>query len=118
MKTPRPSPDSSVPTPVPPAVVPAGAGHASIAPARSKPAAPDAHRDRIAARAHALWEEEGRPDGHDLRHWFAAEQELRGGDEPADEPGPSAPQPRPRSSPEQPPERPAPSPSPSQPRKQ
>lgn len=31
----------------------------------------------ISARAYALWEEEGRPDGRALVHWLAAEREFR-----------------------------------------
>jgi hypothetical protein len=31
----------------------------------------------ISARAYALWEEEGRPDGRALSHWLAAEREFR-----------------------------------------
>ena len=31
----------------------------------------------ISARAYALWEEEGRPDGRALAHWLAAERELQ-----------------------------------------
>ena len=30
----------------------------------------------ISARAYALWEEEGRPDGRALAHWLAAEREF------------------------------------------
>jgi hypothetical protein len=33
-------------------------------------------RQRIAERAHALWEEKGRPHGDDLAHWFRAERET------------------------------------------
>jgi hypothetical protein len=33
-------------------------------------------REEIAARAHALWEKEGCPDGHDEEHWLKAESEL------------------------------------------
>ena len=32
--------------------------------------------DAISRRAYELWEREGRPEGSDLRHWLAAEQEL------------------------------------------
>jgi hypothetical protein len=32
--------------------------------------------DRIAARAYALWEEEGRPHGRDEQHWQRAESEV------------------------------------------
>ena len=41
----------------------------------------------ISARAYALWEEEGRPDGRALTHWLAAEREFRG------HPSEAAPQP-------------------------
>lgn len=34
--------------------------------------------DGITARAHRIWEEEGRPDGRADEHWRRAEQELRG----------------------------------------
>jgi hypothetical protein len=34
--------------------------------------------DAISRRAYELWEQEGRPEGADLRHWIQAEQELRG----------------------------------------
>ena len=32
--------------------------------------------DRIARRAHALWEKEGRPEGRDKDHWAQAETEI------------------------------------------
>lgn len=32
--------------------------------------------DAISRRAYEIWEREGRPEGCDLRHWLAAEQEL------------------------------------------
>lgn len=32
--------------------------------------------DEISRRAYELWENEGRPEGSDLRHWLQAEQEL------------------------------------------
>lgn len=35
-------------------------------------------REEIAARAHALWENEGCPEGHDQEHWLRAERELQG----------------------------------------
>jgi len=38
----------------------------------------DRNEDHVRERAYAIWEEEGRPDGEDLRHWSAAEAELRG----------------------------------------
>lgn len=34
--------------------------------------------DAISRRAYELWENEGRPEGNDLRHWLQAEQELSG----------------------------------------
>ncbi len=34
------------------------------------------HDDRVRARAFEIWEAEGRPVGHDLEHWLAAEREL------------------------------------------
>jgi hypothetical protein len=30
----------------------------------------------IRARAYAIWEEEGRPDGKDVEHWLRAESEI------------------------------------------
>ncbi|MBV8568725.1 MAG: DUF2934 domain-containing protein [Methylobacteriaceae bacterium] len=35
--------------------------------------------DRIRARAHQIWEEEGRPEGRDREHWERAEREVRTG---------------------------------------
>lgn len=32
--------------------------------------------DAVSRRAYELWENEGRPEGSDLRHWLQAEQEL------------------------------------------
>ena len=46
----------------------------------------DRHEDRVRERAYAIWEKEGRPDGEDLRHWSAAEAELRGTNEQAGKP--------------------------------
>lgn len=34
---------------------------------------PDGMRDRIAKRAHQLWEERGKRTGHDLEDWLDAE---------------------------------------------
>lgn len=34
----------------------------------------DEREHRIRERAHRLWEEEGRPEGHAERHWFQAEE--------------------------------------------
>lgn len=33
-------------------------------------------QERIRMRAHAFWEEEGRPDGHDKDHWDRAEAQI------------------------------------------
>lgn len=33
-------------------------------------------KEKVRVRAHQLWEEAGRPHGHDLEHWFQAEKEL------------------------------------------
>ena len=33
-------------------------------------------RRRIAERARQLWEEAGRPEGHDMEYWLKAEDEL------------------------------------------
>jgi hypothetical protein len=33
--------------------------------------------DAVSRRAYELWEQEGRPEGCDLRHWLQAEQECR-----------------------------------------
>jgi hypothetical protein len=47
------------------------------------PLDPTARRERIAARAHLIWEREGRPDGRAAEHWAQAERELLAeGDEP------------------------------------
>ena len=40
----------------------------------------------IRARAHALWEEEGCPEGSALRHWLEAEHEVLRRAEAAEEP--------------------------------
>lgn len=36
----------------------------------------DDRQERIRERAYALWEQEGRPEGDDLRHWVAALEEF------------------------------------------
>lgn len=33
--------------------------------------------EEILARAHDIWEQSGRPEGHAMEHWLRAEQELR-----------------------------------------
>lgn len=37
-------------------------------------------KERIRARAHALWEREGRPEGREMDHWLEAEAELNSAD--------------------------------------
>jgi hypothetical protein len=32
--------------------------------------------ERIAERAYRIWEDAGRPEGHDVEHWLSAEAEL------------------------------------------
>ncbi|MGC2777141.1 MAG: DUF2934 domain-containing protein [Bradyrhizobium sp.] len=34
-------------------------------------------QERIRQRAHALWEQSGRPDGHEDEFWHRAEREIR-----------------------------------------
>lgn len=36
--------------------------------------------EQIAQRAHELWEQRGRPEGHDAEFWTQAERELSLGD--------------------------------------
>ena len=33
-------------------------------------------KEKIRIRAHQLWEEAGRPHGHDVDHWLQAEKEM------------------------------------------
>ena len=42
--------------------------------------ATDRH-EQIRRRAYEIWEDEGRPEGADLRHWLQASDELAGDDE-------------------------------------
>ena len=35
-----------------------------------------AQRDRVAARAYAIWLEAGQPEGRDMEHWLEAERQL------------------------------------------
>lgn len=35
-------------------------------------------QDQIAALAHAIWIDRGRPEGRDMDHWLEAERQLRG----------------------------------------
>jgi hypothetical protein len=44
----------------------------------STSSSPDVSAEAISRRAYELWEQEGRPDGNDLRHWLQAQQELSG----------------------------------------
>ena len=39
-------------------------------------ASPAISAETVSRRAYELWEQEGRPEGCDLRHWLQAEQEL------------------------------------------
>lgn len=43
---------------------------------RTATSRPPTH-DEIAARAYAMWEDQGRPEGHDSDIWLAAERALR-----------------------------------------
>ncbi|WP_241665517.1 DUF2934 domain-containing protein [Teichococcus oryzae] len=47
----------------------------------------DDEQDRIRQRAHAIWEQQGRPEGRDADHWRQAEQEAgSAGQQPATAP--------------------------------
>ncbi len=46
--------------------------------AKPKKGAPATY-DQIAALAYEIWEKEGYPNGREVEHWVAAEQELNGG---------------------------------------
>ena len=50
---------------------------------------------RVRARAHEIWEREGRPHGHDQRHWIEAERELAARASDEKEPPPPVPEPDP-----------------------
>ncbi len=39
-------------------------------------------QDRVRARAHQIWEREGRPDGRHVEHWHMACAEIASEDEP------------------------------------
>lgn len=41
--------------------------------------------ERIRRRAHAIWEEEGRPEGRQEEHWRRARRELASGSGPREE---------------------------------
>lgn len=40
---------------------------------------PDDMQTRVAERAYQLWDEQGRPEGHDFANWLQAEREILGG---------------------------------------
>jgi hypothetical protein len=42
-----------------------------------KPTVSQPTKEEITARAHAIWEREGRPNGCETEHWLRAEAELR-----------------------------------------
>ena len=42
------------------------------------PGSPPPTREQIAALAHAIWIDRGRPDGRDVDHWLEAERQLAG----------------------------------------
>lgn len=48
-------------------------------PAATCPPAPPPTTEQIAALAHAIWIDQGRPVGRDLDNWLEAERQLRGG---------------------------------------
>lgn len=63
----------------------ASAGSAQPSPSRPAPRSSTTTRaasrtfthEEISARARAIWEREGRPEGRDKDHWIQAERELR-----------------------------------------
>lgn len=38
----------------------------------------DATQDRVRAKAYALWQESGQPDGQDVSFWLEAERQING----------------------------------------
>jgi len=48
-------------------------------PAQAREAKPvfEITTERISIRAHAIWEEQGRPQGRELEHWLLAERQLK-----------------------------------------
>jgi hypothetical protein len=44
----------------------------------TKPTLPPPTREQIAALAHEIWEERGRPEGSDMDIWLEAERQLEG----------------------------------------
>lgn len=38
---------------------------------------PPPTQEHIARRAHQIWETEGKPEGAEMRNWYAAEEQLR-----------------------------------------
>jgi hypothetical protein len=54
----------------------------------------DKQEDQVRRRAHELWENEGRPEGHEMDFWLQAEREIgEAGKEAAQRPGDAAPAP-------------------------
>ena len=47
------------------------------APAREAKPVFEITTERISLRAHAIWEEQGRPQGRELEHWLQAESQLK-----------------------------------------
>ena len=45
---------------------------------QSTSTSPSPSAEAISRRAYEIWEQEGRPENCDLRHWLQAEQELNG----------------------------------------
>lgn len=70
--------DESFPASDPPAHNPGGS---EPAPSSGFDKHAEAKRQRIAERAHGLWEKEGRPEGQDIEHWLRAEAEDAEGEE-------------------------------------
>ena len=52
---------------------------AATKPAQAREAKPvlEITTERISIRAHAIWEEQGRPQGRELEHWLQAERQLK-----------------------------------------
>ncbi|MBO9097057.1 MULTISPECIES: DUF2934 domain-containing protein [unclassified Rhizobium] len=45
----------------------------------------DDREQQIRDRAYSIWEEQGRPQGEDMRHWLQAWQEISNADIPAED---------------------------------
>ena len=65
--------------PVPQRSITVAAPEATAAPAAARHIAPQRKitTDLIAARAYILWEQQGRPHGHDVANWLLAESQLK-----------------------------------------